>query len=718
MSRRRAVSDLPPGEWSHLLVGRHWPASQAVMTTSTATTSRATIAVAHSEYAGLLQSLLTGPLAAQEGITAEGVRAQFTLDEANTRELSDTNTTKSRSYKYANDRTINLRAELSEIATQGNAEIQRIKSSNESESSKIAEISKVLLESQTRANVKAAACSAELLSAIQEVLSTGAFPLSAREFAQANGFDLEEAFRSPAESNIRDQVMKLFDHPTERHADESSTQNRGIFGAGELQPTSAPNPQITPTQHQLYAGGERTTTSNVQHPIGPLAQPPNSPFTGGEPAIQHATTSTSRTAPIPSQTSFGPATSSTATAPTLTPLSPNLEATTPSIPNTPTALDLPQQLSPTAQPGTPTSSAAEALSNPALGTKHHIPLQAAPIAPISAQAIPSTPVFEAAHATAPPPDVQPITHAPMVQPVATAAPPIQPSTIGATPTVAPSNLPGYGADVRPAVATPSHAPTPAMPTSAPTTSHNSGAHTPSGVVRQQPTEREPVALAEKAYAATSTGAIAAATAQKVAATKRLKDLLAAVVQQEPKLRWAIGDHSNGTTVIATDIAFGWIPPHVEIPAGLTLIQPQSTARSLDALLTGTSGRETFEPGQPKPWADKPQMSTRARETKQPEDLSWSLIQATKWRDGLPRLAHTLAKAATAKTGYLDSEVELLHQHLNRTAQEALDEYPHTSPIPIGNWQLLACIAALIDNEINCANYHLAWFEHSHAKQNT
>ncbi len=45
-------------------------------------------------------------------------------------------------------------------------------------------------------------------------------------------------------------------------------------------------------------------------------------------------------------------------------------------------------------------------------------------------------------------------------------------------------------------------------------------------------------------------------------------------------------------------------------------------------------------------------SLRARDTAAVDDLGWELAQATKWRDGLPRLAHTLAKALSARTGCL------------------------------------------------------------------
>ncbi len=81
-------------------------------------------------------------------------------------------------------------------------------------------------------------------------------------------------------------------------------------------------------------------------------------------------------------------------------------------------------------------------------------------------------------------------------------------------------------------------------------------------------------LTENAVAATVTGAAAGAGAAQTQAQQRLQRLLDAVARQEPTLRWAIGERDDGTTVLATDLASGWIPPHVEIPTGITL-QPQA-----------------------------------------------------------------------------------------------------------------------------------------------
>ena len=122
----------------------------------------------------------------------------------------------------------------------------------------------------------------------------------------------------------------------------------------------------------------------------------------------------------------------------------------------------------------------------------------------------------------------------------------------------------------------------------------------------------------------------------------------------------------------------------------------------------------YTPGQNIPAAedaDPVSMSIRARQTPEVDELGWELAQATKWRDGLPRLAHTLAKAASTGTGYLDSEVDLLREHLAAVAKQVLTDYPGTvDRATVGNWQLLATINALIKNEKTSANYHLAWFQ--------
>jgi hypothetical protein len=248
-----------------------------------------------------------------------------------------------------------------------------------------------------------------------------------------------------------------------------------------------------------------------------------------------------------------------------------------------------------------------------------------------------------------------------------------------------------------------------------------GTSAPAGqpaLVRQQtpaPTNQAATAgLTERAFAATATGAAAGALTARAAAESRLQRLLAAVARQQPKLRWAIGDLDDGSTVLVTDLAGGWIPPKIEIPRVITLLPPADRRGDLTTLLGNTTLIAAYQPGQPITRihdAEPVSTSIRARDTAAVEDLGWELSQATKWRDGLPRLAHTLAKAVSARTGCLDSEIELLRDYLSTVDSTVIAGYPRTvDPTQVGNWQLLATIDALINGEKTLANYHFAWFQ--------
>ena len=71
--------------------------------------------------------------------------------------------------------------------------------------------------------------------------------------------------------------------------------------------------------------------------------------------------------------------------------------------------------------------------------------------------------------------------------------------------------------------------------------------------------------------------------------------------------------------------------------------------------------------------------------------------------------------AAAGTGFLDSEIALLREQLRAVARGVLDNYPATDGgTAVGNWQLMACVEALIDGDCTLANYHFSWF-HAHAR---
>ncbi|OBK31437.1 hypothetical protein A5634_14085 [Mycobacterium asiaticum] len=283
-------------------------------------------------------------------------------------------------------------------------------------------------------------------------------------------------------------------------------------------------------------------------------------------------------------------------------------------------------------------------------------------------------------------------------------------------------LPTYGSDLRAPVATvitpttPASPPppVPATPTSAPVTSSagQSAANQPA-VVRQTPPTSpppQPSTIGTQAVAATATGAAVGTASADSIARKRLQHLVAAVARQQPRLAWAAGDRNDNTTVLVTDLASGWIPPGIDLPAAVTLLAPARRRGSLEALLGNVTVTASYTPVHHV--ADEhepPPTSKRARRAPDIAELGWELSQATQWRDGLPRLAHTLAKAASAGSGVLDSEIDFLHEHLATVSDKVLDSYPDANAHDVGNWQLLAAIDALVAGDKPEANYHLAWF---------
>ncbi|GFG75200.1 hypothetical protein MBOT_25650 [Mycobacterium botniense] len=220
-------------------------------------------------------------------------------------------------------------------------------------------------------------------------------------------------------------------------------------------------------------------------------------------------------------------------------------------------------------------------------------------------------------------------------------------------------------------------------------------------------------IGTQAVAATAGGAVAGLASADVTARARLQRLVDFVARQEPELAWAAGDRPDGATVLVTDLASGWIPPRIDLPAVVTLLEPGLRRGELESLLGEVSVVARYSPIHQVPDEDDEPVPTspRPRRAAEVEDLGWELNRATHYRDGLPRLAHTLAIAAFRGTGVLDKEVELLHEELSKIREKVLESYPgNVDAALVGNWQLLAAINALVEADKTAANYHLAWFQ--------
>ncbi len=194
--------------------------------------------------------------------------------------------------------------------------------------------------------------------------------------------------------------------------------------------------------------------------------------------------------------------------------------------------------------------------------------------------------------------------------------------------------------------------------------------------------------------------------------QRLHRLLTFVARQEPGLRWAVGTRADGTTLVVTDLAHGWIPPGITLPDGVALLGPDRRTGTAPALLGHTSASATHNPGDPPDWATDHQVehtSSRPRELPAIDDLGRHLGDATHWREGMPRMVHPLAKAAAAGTGVPDGEIEVLRVHLDASRYQLVTQYPDIDTALLLNCQLLAALEALATGNPVEANYHFAWF---------
>ena len=654
------MPDLPGGDWTPLLIGHQWPGSASLAALAASERNRAATAAAHNHYAESLRAVRMGALAGQQGVAADAARHLFQSGEDAARGIAESNEAKRDSYRWAHRYVAELRSALQDIARDGNSEIRRVLDSRRPLAEKVSAIVGTIAAAQTQANVKAAECSAGVLGAMETALGTAPSGLSAREFTKANGVDLVSAFRSPNQPDLQRQV--------------STALGVGIPDTGE-----------SPGSPAVESGANPVASNTVAVETIPGRTEPV-PATGGS-------------APTPT--------------PTPTPTSTAADSPAPGAATAPGAesadLREPVRPDPGALRGSVIAAGAEAIAD-SLGNSGGSAAIPEPSPPTDARPPADSaglPIGDVAAPIPTPTDAGPAT---------VVAPAVIPNALPAAVTAgasapSPPGLQTYGSDLRTASATAAPG-APVIPAANPGSA-------PAGAAAPGPPLVVRRAVAAAAGATVGSGAVTAGNrptaipAARGESETRLRRLLGAVARQQPRLRWAVGDLEDGDTVLVTDLAAGWIPPGIDIPAGVRLLQPPGGTGDLATLLGPATSSLTYQPGQRLPPADGDEpipMSGTARQGTPVDDLGWRLTRATKWRDGLPRLAHTIARAASARSGVLDSEVELLGEHLGSITRSVLDRYPDPTGGPdIGNWQLLATIDAVLLGETTTADYHFAWF---------
>ena len=313
----------------------------------------------------------------------------------------------------------------------------------------------------------------------------------------------------------------------------------------------------------------------------------------------------------------------------------------------------------------------------------------------------------------------------------TASPSSVPSgPVSAGPAAPSGPLPGYGADLRPAAAAVPPAPAapagpagPTPPPSGPTTPASGGPTVASTGDRPAPGKptagvggQSGASVAGSMGAGGTAGAGAGTAARRLAEHQDLQRKVEAVARQAPNLAWAAGLRDDEiTTVLATDLAGGWIPPTVKLPPGLTLLDPAhrrpdtSAVDLLGAVIAAAAHQPNTYITEAGPNDPIPGSGERARYGQHVDELGPTLIDITGTNDRLPRIVQTVARAVARRSGVADNEIALFRQVVTDTQARVLSAYPQHAPRDVADWMLLAAIDALIDGSEELARYHLAWY---------
>src|ERR1700722_8960652 len=199
------------GGWSQLIVGHQWPSEMTIAGLQTWIENRGQIANAHHGIADVLNAAKTGPLAVQEGKTADALVQLFDEGEQLARDVAKKNGVKKDSYTTALASVHNLRDKLSDIADRYNQEINKILESKEPAAIKVPHILEAIGRGQQEANLAAANCGGDIGDAGQRILDQEASNPSFRQFAKANGIDMSQLFRSRDTSGLEPTVRGMLD---------------------------------------------------------------------------------------------------------------------------------------------------------------------------------------------------------------------------------------------------------------------------------------------------------------------------------------------------------------------------------------------------------------------------------------------------------------------------------------------------------------------------
>lgn len=216
--------------WAALIVGHQWPSDAALAAIRAAGAARAATARSFEDYAGRLTGIEHGPLARQEGVTADAARARFRSGADHALGVAERQRTTAMAYDKAQHCVAELRRALTAIAADAQTQIERIAAADAPMAARVSQISSVVRDAQARADSCAATHGGGLLDAIQTVLNGGGTDTSARSFVSSQGLNLTAAYRHPARP-LDSAVAELLGDPDAVAAAAAESPN-GAAGPG------------------------------------------------------------------------------------------------------------------------------------------------------------------------------------------------------------------------------------------------------------------------------------------------------------------------------------------------------------------------------------------------------------------------------------------------------------------------------------------------------
>ncbi|WP_156675520.1 MULTISPECIES: DUF5631 domain-containing protein [unclassified Mycobacterium] len=704
--------DLPPGKWTMALIGPWWPASSAGLRAGAQHWSQA--CAEQQFFSQGLRSQWMMIAASNQGHTADDLISRYQQGEKFHMDLAEKYQAKSAAFNSGADAIDYLRSRLTDIANAGNREIDQILASKKPLPEQVVEVQAVQLRCNGDAVNASMTAGDKLMTATQKILDAEGIGGDARTWARENGFNTDNV--QPPRSITGEDLKPGAGSPSGEPRVGGAGLNTGVPQAEQNASTPAPRVNAAGLHgSQPHSGGGTTTGPRVGGaeysgiPGAGGALPPGVHVPGGGGSISPATP-TAPASPV-SMSSAGLGQGA----------SPNLA----------------QSFASGMATGQPAGAGAQGLSAGAINAMEPPP-QAGPPAgtPPAAPTAPSAGVFVP---TGTPVDTPP--PAAPAPPTTGGAAPVAPVVTGGSwsgsaapvsggPSIPAGSLPAYGSDLRPTAAAPPAMPSvPTGPVSGAPVAPSAASSPSAGGPLVSPVERGAAATAAGHAGANSssmvgasamsaaTGATAGAVSNRAAEQQRLQRLVDAVARQEPRISWAAGLRDDGTTsLLVNDLAGGWIPPHVRLPAHVTLLEPAARrhdASAVDLLgavvVAAAHEHNTYvaeaDPDAPTLTGDRPARSAAP----QVDELGPALVEAVRRRDGLPRIAQAIAAPAVRNTGVLDSETELLRRCIVEIQDSVLSAYPDHDAAAVADWMLLAAIEALIDGHQYLANYHMAWF---------